>query len=287
MSGHATQIVLEVNAEGVPTGHVSQVILENIVTVDSSKAHASQFIKEIVGGISSVQAHVSQLVLEILVANVEVPVPVVYPTLPGIDIKVIWRPKAINLTPQVHTSGREVRASGSSYPLHEFELQYNMLRDRPTEIELKTMIGFYLSLGGSLTGFCFSNPYDNSVQGQSFTTTDGINSTFGPLMRTYGASGYTITEPVGYVDLTAPFNVYIDGTLVAANDATYAYTVEQTTPVNQLLKFTNIPPSGHVVTIDMSYFYYCKFAEDYLEFEQLLWRIWKCDKVKLQSLRGP
>jgi hypothetical protein len=285
VAGRVTQLVIEVDAFGTPTGRVSQVVLET-AAFGTPAARASQQTVE-VGGFASPGGRVSQLVLEVLVANVEVGVPVIYPSLPGIDIKVIWRPKAVNLNPQVHSSGREVRASASNYPLHEFELQYNMLRDRPTEIELKTLMGFFLSLGGSLTGFCFLNPYDNYVQGQGFITTDGVNNTFGPLMRTYGAGGYDVTEPVGYVDMTQPFNLYVDGAWVSPNDATWGYTVQQTTPVNQLVKFTNTPASGHVITVDMHYFYYCNFADDSIDFEQLLWRIWKADKIKIKSLRGP
>ena len=99
--------------------------------------------------------------------------PVTYPgigALPGQDIKVIWRPKALNFAPQQHTSGREVIVAASTYPMHEFELIYNMLRNRPTEVEFKTFMGFFLQLGGTLNGFLFLNPYDNQVTGNVIAT---------------------------------------------------------------------------------------------------------------------
>jgi hypothetical protein len=212
--------------------------------------------------------------------------PPVYPTLPGLDIKVLWRPKTYNFAPQIHTSGREFIVGASQYPLHEFELVYNMLRNRPTEIEFRTFMGFYLLVGGTLGGFLFKNPYDNAVQAQSFITTDGVNSQFGPMVRTYGASGNTGTEPVGYIDTTQPFNLYVDGALVSPTDATWGFTLVQAQPVNIQLKFNNTPAANHVITYDASYFYYVRFQDDTLEFEQVVYNVFQAKKVTLVSKRG-
>lgn len=301
MAGRVSQTIVEVDAFGQPSGRVTQVTFQ-VASFGTPHARSSQVVKETLAeaapearisqlafeasAFGDPNIRVSELVFEILCYDRWVPMPVVYPTLPGIDINVTWRPKAVNFQPQIHTSGNEVRVGAAQYPLHEFELQYNLLRDRPTEIELKTMLGFFLSLGGSLNGFNFQNPWDYFVVGQSLATTDGINSQFGPLVRTYGADGYQVSEPVGYVDLTQPFHVYIDGNRVDPSDATWGYTVQTTQPVNQQLKFNNTPAAGHVVTIDMSYFYYVRFSDDTLDFDQILWRIWELKKVKLMSLRG-
>lgn len=305
MAGRISQIVVEVGADGVPTGRVTQIVQE-ISAFGTPTGRMSQIVLEVggwgaantFGRVSQVvteaagwnqpnsYARASQLIIEVLVHNHAVPMPLLYPTLPGLTYSVIWRPKAVNAPVQTHTSGREVRVSYATYPLHEFELTYNFLRGRPGEIEQKLFMAFFLQLGGSLTGFNFQNPHDYSVTKQSLATTDGINSQFGPLVRTYGAGGYTWNEPVGYVDLTQAFNLYYDGALVDPNDATLGYSVLQTQPVNQMVKFKNTPPSGHVLTVDMSYFYYCRFADDNLDFEEFLWNLWQVKKVKLMSLRG-
>lgn len=305
MAGRITQIVVEVGADGTPTGRVTQVI-EEIGAFGTPSGRVTQVVLE-VGGFNQSVAHartsqvvlevpawnapvaharVSQTVVEILVYNHVVAMPLTYPELPGLGYSVIWRPKAVNLPVQTHVSGREVRISASQYPLHEFELTYNVLRDAPGQIERKTLMAFFLALGGALSGFNFKNPDDYSVVGQSFVTTDGINSQFGPLVRTMSAGGYTATEPVGYVDLTNPFHLYLDGNLIDPNDATYGYSVLQTQPVLQMVKFNNTPPSGHVLTVDMSYFYWVRFSDDTMDFEKFMYGLWALKKVKLMSLRG-
>lgn len=108
------------------------------------------------------------------------------------------------------------------------------------------------------------------------------------LGRTLGDVGYgavgQVLEPVGYVDLSAPFNVYVNG--VAQPGA--AFTLDQTTPVNQLLSFTtaHLPADGSTITVDMDYFYYVRFAADTLDFEQFYHQLWTLKKVTLSSLRG-
>ena len=273
MAGRVSQVVLEVEALGTPNARVSQLVVEAAAW-----------------NAAAIKNRVSQLFAEVLVYNHVVGMPSLYPTLPGLTYSVIWRPKALNAPVQTHTSGREVRISYAEYPLHEFELTYNFLRDIPYRgpgaTERRTLMAFFMSLGGSLTGFNFKNTDDYSVTNQSLATTDGINSQFGPLVRTYGAMGYNWTEPVGYVDMTQAFNLYYDGGLVDPADPTLGYQVLQTQPLAQAVKFNNTPPSGHVLTVDMSYFYYCRFSDDTMDFEKFLEGVWKVQKVKLISLRG-
>jgi uncharacterized protein (TIGR02217 family) len=214
--------------------------------------------------------------------------PVTYPgvtVLPGLDIKVIWRPKALNFAPQQHASGREVIVGAAQYPMHEFELQYNGLRNYPTIVEFQTLMGFFLQLAGTLNGFLFSNPYDNQVTGSQIATGDGATTKF-ILTRTYGAGGYTAAEPIGYLNtiLPAVFNVYVNGVLKTLGTD---YTLDQTFPGKQTITFTTAPPATQPVSIDASYWYFCRFSDDALDFEQLVYNIFQIKKVMLLSKRGP
>jgi uncharacterized protein (TIGR02217 family) len=215
-------------------------------------------------------------------------VPVVYPdvtVLPGLDIKVLWRPKALNFAPQAHASGREVIVGAAAYPLHEFELIYNMLRNRtPTEIEFKTFMGFFLQSGGTLNGFLFLNPYDHQVTGNVIAAGDGATTKF-TLTRTYGAGGFAGVEPIGYLNYPgATFNVYVNGVLKTLGSD---YNIDQTFPGRQTITFATAPPLSQHISIDASYWYFCRFADDMLEFEQVLWNIFEVQKVVLLSKRGP
>ncbi len=209
--------------------------------------------------------------------------PPVYPTPVGIDIRVIWRPRAFNFKPQQHASGREVLIGASQYPLHEFELIYNMLRNDPTDVEFQTFMAFFLQLGGSLTGFSFLNPYDNAVTANNIGTGDGTTTTF-TLTRTYSGGGFSATEPIGYLNTGNAFNVYVNGVL---QTITTNYTINQTSPGAQSITFVTAPTSGQSITIDASYYYFCRFSADTLDFEQILYNIFQIKKVTLLSKRGP
>jgi hypothetical protein len=87
---------------------------------------------------------------------------------------------------------------------------------------------------------------------------------------------------VGYVDLTQPLNVYLDGVLQPAD----SYSIATTQPVNQLLVFNGTPANNQVITADFNYFYYCKFSDTSLSFEQFMHQLWSLKKLVLQSCRA-
>jgi len=284
MSQRASQTVAEALAKAdvaQTNARASQVVSEALAEADLAQtdARASQIVSEALGQ-SATTARATQIVVELLVWNYAVPTPPVYPQLPGLGYSVIWEPRFVNAPVQTHESGTEVRIGYGENPLHNFELVYNFLKDTPGTIEFKTFFGFFLAVAGSLGGFCFPNPDDRSVERQDIATTDGSTNVW-TLVRTFGAGGFTGTEPVGYVDITAPFNVYFDGVLQLGN----TYEVIRTTPVSQQIRFFNTPGAGKKLSVDMSYFYYCRFADDKLTFEKFLHQLWTVSSVKLMSLR--
>ena len=209
--------------------------------------------------------------------------PVIYPTFPGLDIKVVWRPKAVNFAPQIHASGREVLVSSAQYPLHEFELVYNVIRNTSGYTELTQMMGFFLQSAGVLNGFLFQNPYDNAVTGNVIGTGDGTTTTF-VLTRTFGSGGFTGTEPIGYLNSGVTLNVYVNGVL---QTLTTNYTVDQTYPGKQTITFVTAPAAAAVISIDAGYYYFCRFSADTLDFNQVLYDVFQIKRVTLVSKRGP
>jgi uncharacterized protein (TIGR02217 family) len=215
-----------------------------------------------------------------------------YPVLPGLDIKTIWRPRTLNFNPQIHTSGREVIVGAASLPMHEFELIYNVIRAAPTYAgtpEFQTFMGFFVTLNGIKTPFQYKNPYDYQVTGQAVGNTDGVATKF-LLVRTYGAGGFTFTEPIGFADLSQPFNVYIAGVL--QSPSLYYVDYYSLPPVGGgagqvWLTFYSPPAGSHPVTVDMSYLYYCRFADDSIDFEEVLWNVFQAKKLTIISKRGP
>lgn len=206
-----------------------------------------------------------------------------FPSLAGLGFNVKWTPTFFNQSQKTLT-GASIDIGLASSPLHTFEFTYNFLRSDPTNYELQNLTGFYQLMGGQLGRFLYDNPDDDSVVGQEIGIGDGSTLSF-LLTRTLGGAvwGDNALEPVGYFNFDAGQTVKIGGTTFAPSN----YTINATTPGNQLLTFTTVTPGvGQSITIDYSYFYYCKFAEDVLTFEKFDGLRWMITKVAIQNCRA-
>lgn len=280
MAARSTQgVIAALSVVGLAYTQASQVVVAALTQVKLLPVRASQIKLEAMVA-PTTNARASCVVVEVLVWNYEVVMPSVYPVLPGLSYSVIKRPKWFTGT-GTSASGREVRVGYAANPLWEWDLTYEFLRDTISQNELKTLMGFYLSQAGSLGGFLFLDPDDHAVAAQAIGTTDGT-TTLWTLQRTFGGNDGTGTEPIGYVNTGAPFNVYLNGTL--ADPSTYDLLT--TAPVNQQIRFHAAPASGQAITVDMGFYYYARFKDDHYDFEKFMDRLWTLQTVTLMSLRG-
>lgn len=120
----------------------------------------------------------------------------VFPALPGLS----W---SVNKTPKFSTriqravSGREFRSPYYSYPLWSYNLSYEVLRADSINLELQTLMGFFMQRQGAYDSFLYSDPSDNAVTTQQIGTGNGSNKVF-QLTRTLGG----FTEPIANPDLS-------------------------------------------------------------------------------------
>lgn len=210
----------------------------------------------------------------------------VFPTLPGRSVDLKWSPKHFNLPPAITDTGAAITLGTADTPLDDFELVYSFLRDNVeasaySATEFATMMGFWRSIGGSRGRFLFENPNDNAVTGQSVGTGDGTTTSFGPIMRTYGPAGYSSTEPVGQVNTNKTVKVYLNGVLQGSG-----YSIDTSAPVNSLLTFTAAPGAGVAITMDFSFYYYCRFSDENMDFNRFLVDFYSLGTVKFESCRG-
>lgn len=212
----------------------------------------------------------------------------VYPdrsVLPGFAFNSKWSPEFFNMATQTTATGADIDLGLAQYPLHNFELTYDFLRDGwfdvPASLEFKTMMGFHLAIGGALGRFLFKNPDDNQVSAQQIGTGDGVTTEFGPIVRTFGANGYFASEPVGVIDMTQSVIVRLGN----AVQPTSLWTLDTTTPLDQTITFAQAPAAGTPIYMDFSYFYYCKFPDNSNTFEKWMHRLWLLQKVSIRSCR--
>jgi hypothetical protein len=218
----------------------------------------------------------------------------VLPFLPGQAITVA---KAPHWSTQVvrTASGRERRTAYWPFPLWQFELQYEVVRHRPSQAELFALWEFFNVMKGQYLPFLFVDPTDCQIPtsalldaagsplldssgalildgsggpvGYSFATGDGATTSF-QLTRQIGS----FVEPV--------FGVF-NPTVLDNGALATSHTVSQ-----GVVSFATAPAAGHVLAW-FGYFYFgCRFAQDDLGFEQIVQQLWAGKSLKFTSVRS-
>jgi len=203
----------------------------------------------------------------------------IFPALPGLAWSVTKTP-TFQTRIQRAASGRELRALDYPYPLWQFALVYDFLRDNPAAgyDELRTLLGFFMLCQGAFGAFLFQDPSDCKVIGQMIGTGNASATVF-QLQRAMGAdlSGGGFVEPI-----TAPSVVsaiYLNG---ITQDPT-SYSVD---PGTGLVTFETAPGSDLSITADFTYYFRCRFTEDKYDFENFMFRLWQLKKLTFISVRS-
>jgi uncharacterized protein (TIGR02217 family) len=175
-------------------------------------------------------------------------------------------------------SGRELRSLDYPYPLWQFSLIYDVLRDAaPPQADLRTLLGFVMACQGAFCTFLYDDPTDNQVQDQLIGTGDGAMTVF-QLQRFLGAAG-----GIGFVEPITASNVV---SAVYLNGITQPTAVWSADPVTGTLTFALPPLAGVAITADFSYYFRCRFLSDAYSFENFMYRLWSLKKLDFISVRA-
>ena len=203
----------------------------------------------------------------------------IVPALPGLAWSVTKSP-TFQTRIQRAVSGRELRALDYPYPLWQFTLVFDFLRDNPAAgfDELRTLMGFFMLCQGAFGTFLFQDPSDDRVSGQQIGTGDTLRTVF-QLQRTMGKTlpGGGFLEPIVAPKVVTA--VYFNG--VVQNPA--GYSVD---PMTGLVTFNVAPGSGLIITADYSYYFRCRFVDDSYAFENFMFRLWQLKKLTFISVRS-
>jgi uncharacterized protein (TIGR02217 family) len=182
-------------------------------------------------------------------------------------------------------SGRELRALDYPYPLWQWELLFNVLRDNPAigfdELRSGAM-GFFMLCQGAFGSFLFGDPDDFRVYGQPIGTGDGSTTAF-QLIRTFGTGlpGGGFVEPIQAPNLTATApspTVYLNGVVQSPS----AYSISAATGI---LTFVTAPGATVPISVDISFYFRCRFVDDSYSFENFMYRLWQLKKLTFISTR--
>ena len=202
----------------------------------------------------------------------------IFPALPGLAWSVTKTP-TFQTRIQRAVSGRELRALDYPYPLWQFALVYDFLRDNPQAgyDELRTLLGFFMLCQGAFGTFLFQDPSDFQVAGQQIGTGDASRTVF-QLQRAMGA----MLPDGGFLEpITAPnvvSTIYLNG----ITQAPATYSVD---PATGLVTFDTAPGSGLIITADFTYYFRCRFIDDKYDFENFMHHLWQLKKLTFISVR--
>ena len=203
----------------------------------------------------------------------------IFPTLPGLAWSVTKTP-TFQTRIQRAASGRELRALDYPYPLWQFALVYDFLRDNPAAgyDELRTLVGFFMLCQGAFGTFLFQDPSDYQVTGQQIGIGDASETAF-QLQRAMGSNllGSGFFEPIVAPNVVGA--IYLNG--IRQDPATYSVD-----PSTGLVTFDTAPGGGQLIAADFSYYFRCRFVDDKYDFENFMHRLWQIKKLTFISVRS-
>jgi uncharacterized protein (TIGR02217 family) len=206
-----------------------------------------------------------------------VPEPI-FPEIPTLAWSVLKAP-SFSTRIQKSVSGRELRLADQSSPIWEWTLTYEVLRDKwdgrggaglgTGYDELRLLAGFFLARRGSFEPFLYKDPTDTFIIDQYIGTGDGATTQY-QIYRNFG--GF-------YEAITAPYYVVVkdDGLTVPPEQ----YAVNYATG---MITFTGPRLAGHVMSVDMNYYFRVRFSDDSTEYENFLYQLWSAREIKFRSV---
>ena len=187
-------------------------------------------------------------------------------------------------------SGVEVRMAQQRFPLWEFELTYETLRDETQNSpifsplagfhDFRNLSALFLCVNGQAGRFYYEDPTDSSRLGQKLGTGNGVTKNYF-FVRTIGGAPARGTEVVGAVNIGHAINVYLNGTPVLPS-GNWALGIDAVS-----LEFVAAPGAGVVITADFWFFYKCRFTSDDNDFEQFFKNRWLVKTLKFRSVLEP
>lgn len=191
-------------------------------------------------------------------------------------------------------SGRERRTAYWPFPLWQIELQYEVIRHRPTNDELAAMWEFFCVEQGQFGTWLFVDPTDCQLptsllldaSGLPLTDSSGAFISDGsstPVSYAFGAGDGTTTV----FQLTRSLRSFVEPIYAAFQPVILdnGATAGTHTVANGKVTFSVAPAAGHTLSW-FGYFYFgCRFLQDDLTFEQIVQQLWAGKSLKFTSLR--
>lgn len=178
---------------------------------------------------------------------------------------------AFSTTIQTAVSGAETRLRNQAYPLRQWEIPVEFLRNAAATPEMQALLGAFCAAGGAFGAFLVTDPDDCQATAQAIGQGDGATTQF-QLVRTIAG---VFVEPI-----KAPNSVTaIRAAGVTKNPATYA--VDAATGI---VTFAAAPANGAALEADFSYYWRVRFADDSIDLTKFMDGLWS-STIKLRQIK--
>jgi hypothetical protein len=190
----------------------------------------------------------------------------VFPDLPGLEYP-LKRTARWARREYKSASGRSLRSTYWSWPVWEFSLSFEFLRDGYGYDEMQQLVAFFNSRYGPTVEFLFRDDAGFLLADQTFGVGDGVRTQFA-LTRTVGG----ISEPVGAA---------IVQQIKVAAAATTAFTLLN----DRVIQFNVAPALGAQLKWSGYYWLRCVFSDESLTFEKFTSWLHSSKTVKIETVK--
>lgn len=208
----------------------------------------------------------------------------VFPSFPGMG----WPTKTpkFSTRTQKAVSGRQRRIIDQAYPIWQFSVPFDVLRDGNdlragsglgTGLnELRILASLFLASYGAAGAFAFDDPSDDTVAGLGLVTGvclpgDGVTTQF-QLFRQLISGGSQLREPI-----TAP-NVVTNAFVNGVDPGGWSVSAAG------VLTLLAAPGVGVAVTWSGSFLFPCHFTDDSIDLEAMMFQLWALKQLKFESI---
>lgn len=195
----------------------------------------------------------------------------ILPSLPGLTFP-IRRSTTYKTLSDLSLAKQSANLALQQYPVHQYDLQYELLRDDVTPSEYKAVVGLFNACYGRFDSFLYSDPVFNSVTAEQFAIGDGTTVAF------QLTAAFKIASGPGGPDIIQNFNGL--PTLFDNGGAAGSYVLGPT----GIATFVTPPTTGHVLTWTGSFYQRCHFLDDVLDTQQFMNKWWTIPSLRFESV---
>lgn len=191
----------------------------------------------------------------------------------------LTRKPMFNTKIMTSVNGRELRASYQAVPKYEFSLTLPGLQERKGE--LQAIEDFFIARRGAFDSFLFKMPWDNEYEctfvGDGTTTSFQLYKGQLPLGNTQSQVAMDLDPTFWNEDDNQQF--WSDN-----DDELFWDDTKITVSKSGVVQATKPLKAGHKFSVNGTFYYRCRFADDGQAFTLFSYRLWKGEVTLIGSL---